>query len=221
MWIKNEDIEGALAIEPIRQRVEKVREMRLKSSKKSTQKLAGQPFKFDEDRYQESTSLFIPSHSSENRKYIPMEFFDKNTVSSNANFVAYNCPNYLFAVLTSYMHNLWVKTVGGSLETRIRYSNTLCFNTFPIPKFTESEQDQLKQYAANIVRERLIHGNVLSELYNPQKMPESLKKIHAELDKFIDGVYQKSISRTNSFTSDAERLEALFKMYVRSKEAAK
>ena len=89
---------------------------------------------------------------------IPMEFQDANTVASNANFAAYNLPKHLFSILTSYMHTLWVGTVGGRLKTDYRYSNTLCYNTFPIPKLSVNDISALDNFTNLIIRERVMLG---------------------------------------------------------------
>jgi len=220
LWVNEEDLDLANSIDFIKNRIEQVKFMRLNSTKLSTRNYAKTPFHFEQDRYQQHTSLFIPSVSSENRKYIPMEYQDKDTVASNANFAAYNCPLYIFALLTSYMHTLWVKTVGGSLETRIRYSNTLCYNTYPIPEMDESEKLVLAEFTKKIIRERVISGKCLAELYDPKKMPNGLKDTHSELDAYVDFLYQKSVKAKQAITSDPQRLEILFKMYADKKEAS-
>ncbi|TNZ71741.1 SAM-dependent methyltransferase [Vibrio parahaemolyticus] len=218
LWIYESDLELAKSIPPIAQRIELVRQMRLASSKIQTRKYAETAFHFEQDRYQPETALFIPSVSSENRLYIPMEYQDKNTVASNANFAAYNLPEYAFAILSSCLHTLWVKTVGGALETRLRYSNTLCYNTFPIPALSDFDKEELRSYATQIIRSRIMDGGTLAQLYDPKKMPDDLRNVHRELDTFVDSLYQKATNRSKPIATDAERLEVLFKMYAEMKE---
>ncbi|WP_274884221.1 class I SAM-dependent DNA methyltransferase [Vibrio harveyi] len=218
LWIIEEDKALAESIPPIKERLNKVAIMRSASTKKATQKLAETPYRFDETRYQNNNALFITRVSSENREYIPMEYFGPECVSSDANFVSYNSTRHILALLANRYHTLWTKTVGGSLETRIRYSNTLCYNTFPIPQITQAIQEQLEQFANRIVRERIMDGGTLASLYDPKKMPDNLRKVHEELDYFMDTLYQKSVGKTKVIQTDAERLEVLFKMYAEIKE---
>ncbi|KQB10590.1 class I SAM-dependent DNA methyltransferase [Vibrio metoecus] len=218
LWIEDEDVQEAMVIEPIRERIQKVREYRSASKRAATVKLAEESHRFGEVRYKGVPSLFITRVSSENRPYIPMDFFDKNTISGDRNFVINDAPKYLFSILTSKMHYDWVKAVGGRLETRISYINKVCYNTFPIPTLTESDKEQLEEYAHKIIRERLLNGGTIAELYDPKKMPDSLKNIHCALDTFVDSLYQKEANRTKPLTKGSERLEVLFKLYAEMKE---
>ena len=109
------------------------------------------------------------------------------------------------------MHNLWVKTVGGTLENRIRYANTLCYNSFPFPKLTTAEKEELERLAQNILNIRDENFDMtLGEMYNPETMPEELRDAHHQLDLAVERIY-----RPEPFTSDEERLEHLFKLYAK------
>lgn len=220
LWIDNNSLEDAYKIPPIVERLHQVETMRLASSKEQTKKFAKMPHRFAETRYQEKNALFIPSVSSENRRYIPMEYQDTNTVASNANFAAYGLPKHLFSILTSYIHTLWVGTVGGRLKTDYRYSNTLCYNTFPIPNLTHEDISNLDEFANLIIRERVMLGGTLAELYDGKRMPETLMAIHSRLDEFVDCLYQKAAKHSKIIETDIERLAVLFKLYKESKEAA-
>ena len=115
----------------------------------------------------------------------------------------------MFALLTSKMHNLWVKTVGGRLKTDYRYSATLCYNTFPFLKLTTAEKEKLGKLAQNILNIRDENFDMtLGEMYNPETMPEELREAHHQLDLAVERIY-----RPEPFTSDEERLEHLFKLY--------
>lgn len=220
IWINELDLDAALAIAPIRERIDAIRAIRLKSPKAQTRKFADEPYRFTENRYKAQEGLFIPRVSSENRNYIPMDFQDKNTVSSDANFVAYNCEKYIFSILTSRMHTLWVANVGGRLKTDYRYSNTLCFNTFPIPLLSDLDKEELSKYAQSIIRYRVTDGSSLAKLYDPKTMPSELARVHEALDDYLDGLYQKAVNRSKPLNTDIDRLEVLFKLYVKRKEAA-
>ena len=208
-WINNDDSNFAFKNPFVALRLEKCRKMRLASRKKPTQKSAETPWAFGERRYKPSYSIIIPSHSSENRDYIPMGFLDEDTVISNAAFAIYNAQPWLFAVITSRMHMVWVRAVSGKLETRYRYSAKLCYNTFPFPDINIKQKENLNLYVYAILDERAKHPEkTMAQLYNPDTMPIGLKKAHQELDEAIEKCY-----RLQPFTSNTERLEYLFNLY--------
>lgn len=221
IWISEDNLELAKSIPPINRRLEQVRDSRLSSPAESTRNWAKRPHRFVQgNAYFPEPVLLIPSVSSENRLYVPMDFYDKNTVPNNLCYAGYKCEKYVLSLLMNRMHTLWVKTVGGSLETRIRYTNTLCYNTFPIPKLGIDDKEILNSFASKIMRERIIEGGTLAQLYDPKKMPKGLANVHQELDLYIDNLYQKSVERKKPIITDIDRLEILFKLYKQSKEAA-
>ena len=153
----------------------------------------------------------IPAVSSERREYIPIGFLPAGTVVSNSAFAIYDAPLWLFAILTSKMHMAWVKTVGGRLETRYRYSAQLCYNTFPFPAIGEAQKAELTELAQDVLDLRDEHFDMtLGEMYNPETMPEDLREAHHRLDLAVERCY-----RPEPFASDEERLECLFKLYVK------
>ena len=128
--------------------------------------------------------------SSERREYIPIGYVDKNTVILNSAFSIYGAEKLVCAMPTSKMHNLWVRTVGGRLKTDIRYSATLCYNTFPFPKLTTAEKEELERLAQNILNIRDENFDMtLGEMYNPESMPsdeerpEHLLKLYSKMTK--------------------------------------
>ena len=121
----------------------------------------------------------------------------------------YDAQPWLFGVLHSKMHMVWVNAVGGKLETRYRYSAKLCYNTFPFPKISEKTKETINQYVFAILDARAKYPEkTMAWMYNPDTMPSNLKKAHQELDLAIERVY-----RLAPFNSDEERLEYLFKEY--------
>ena len=207
LWI--DDVDSAMQIPDIANRIAKCAQGRIESKRGATNKLADSPHRFGEVRYQPSDAILIPCHSSENRQYIPIGFVDKDTVISNAALAVYDAELWLFGMLTSKMHNIWVRAVGGALETRIRYSATLCYNTFPFPKINNEQKERLSALAENILLTRENHTEMtLGEMYNPESMPLDLKYAHQVMDKAVEQCY-----RPEPFTSDEERLEYLFKLY--------
>ena len=211
LWIEDKDIELAKSIESINQRITRVYQSRTNSKRIPTQKLAEMPHRFGEIRYRQTPSIIIPSVSSERRNYIPIGYIDKNTVISNLAFALYDAELWLFGLLTSRIHNIWVKSVGGYLGTSIRYSATLCYNTFPFPYITKCKKDEIAALAEEVLMVREQHTEkTLAEMYDPDKMPQDLRDAHTALDLAVDSCY-----RAQPFNSDEERLEVLFKLYER------
>ena len=211
LWITDNDKNKALNIGEINERVNKVKEFRLKSPKLSTIEWAKKPYSFTECRYKNSSCIIVPSHTSERREYIPIGFLTPGTVVSNSAFAIYDAPLWLFSILTSKMHIAWVKIVSGRLETRYRYSVQLCYNTFPFPSISEIQKKELEELAQCILDIRDQHFDMtLGEMYNPETMPEDLKEVHHNLDVTVERCY-----RQEPFSSDEERLEYLFKLYAK------
>lgn len=155
--------------------------------------------------------IIIPSVSSERREYIPMGYLDSSKLATNLCMVIGTKDIFLFAVLTSKMHMVWVKTVGGRLKTDYRYSAQLCYNTFPFPAISESQKSELEELAQEVLDIRDEHFDMtLGEMYNPETMPDDLKDVHRRLDLSVERCY-----RLEPFTSDEERLECLFNLYVK------
>ena len=187
------------------QRVEKVREFRLSTKSKMTQKRAETPLLFVSTRIPTKPFLAIPRVSSETRKYIPMDFMKPPTITSIQLYHIEDASIELFGLLESHMHMVWVRSIGGKLETRLRYSAKLVYNTFPIPK----DYSSLKPYAQEILDIRKKYPeSTLAELYGLTTMPPDLLKAHQTLDKKVEKLY-----RDKPFESDKERLEFLFEEY--------
>lgn len=210
-WITDESFAIALKNEELHRRIEKCKTMRLNSKKGATRKLAAFPYKFGEIRYKESECIIIPAVSSERREYIPIGYLKAGVVVSNSAFAVYDAPLWLFSILTSKMHMAWVKTIGGRLETRYRYSAQLCYNTFPFPSINDAQREELEALAQEVLDIRDQHFDMtLGEMYNPESMPEDLREAHQRLDLAVDSCY-----RPEPFASDEERLECLFKLYTK------
>lgn len=209
LWIEEKDKDLAYSIQPIAERLENIRKIREESDAPSTREYANRPYMFVQRAYQPTDAIIVPAVSSERREYIPIGFVNKDTVISNSAFAIYDAELWLFGLLTSKMHNIWVRTVGGRLKTDYRYSATLCYNTFPFPKITNEQKEKLITLAENILLVRENHSEMtLGEMYNPESMPMDLKVAHQALDIAVEQCY-----RTEPFTSDEERLEYLFKLY--------
>lgn len=127
----------------------------------------------------------------------------------NSAYAIYDANLVTFAVITSYMHMIWVKIFAGRLKSDYRYSSNLCYNTFPFPKINQTQKEKIEELVNIILDERdKEYLKTLAELYDPNKMPDGLKKAHEKLDLYIETIY-----RDKPFLSDEERLEHLFKLY--------
>jgi hypothetical protein len=191
-------------------RIEGVRQMRLKSSKQATVKWASQPTLFTENRQPKDNYILIPSHSSENRNYIPIGFMTKDDILNNSCLSVPNATLFHFGIMTSLMHMAWVKSICGRLESRYRYSNEIVYTNYPWPDNPNEKQVKAIEKAAQKVLDARLEfpKSSLSDLYDPLTMPPVLIKAHNELDKAVDLAY-----RPQPFTSEANRMVFLFELY--------
>jgi hypothetical protein len=209
IWVNEENKELSYSIPPLLKRFEKCRELRIASKKAATRKKAEFPYQFDETTFIEADSIIIPQTGSEKRTYVPIGFLNAGTIISNAARVIYNAESYLFSIISSRMHIVWVKAVAGRLKTDMQYSNTLCYNTFPFPPISQPHKEELEQCVFRILEERENHSEkTLAQLYDPDKMPDGLREAHRLNDLAVERCY-----RSKPFESDEERLEYLFKLY--------
>lgn len=209
LWIKDNELEEILKIKSIQERVDNVEIHRLNSKREATKALATLAHKFGEIRHRNTDSIIIPATSSEKREYIPIGFLNEDTIISNSAMAIYHAQPWLFAVVTSRMHMVWVRAVGGKLKTDYRYSAKLCYNTFPFPDIDTKQKENLTLYVFAILDERAKHREkTMAWLYNPNTIPKGLKQAHQELDEAIEKCY-----RLQPFKNDTERLEYLFKLY--------
>ena len=161
--------------------------------------------------------MIIPIHSSENRNYLPVGALERGAVVSNAAFGLYDAPLWNMALIASRLHLIWIATVCGKLETRYRYSNTLGWNTFPVPLLTEQNKADLTRCAEDILLAREAHfPATIADLYDPETMPDNLRHAHERNDEVLERIY---IGRR--FKNDTERLEKLFELYTKMTAADK
>lgn len=211
LWISDDERSFAESIPPIKKRIDAVASFRIKSPAESTREYAKYPHRFRQIQDFGSDAVLVPIHFSEDRPYFTIGFCEGETsVVSNACYAIYNAEPYVLALLSSTLHAVWVSTVCGQLETRIRYSNTMGYHTFPVPNLSEEQKQELEQHAWNIVSAREAHpGKTIAWLYDPETMPANILKAHKDLDESLERIY---IGR--SFKNDTERLEYLFKQYT-------
>ena len=210
LWISDCDLDEALRIPGIAARVEKTRLARLDMKDDAGQALAERPHQFREHFAPDHHAILVPSVTSERRPYLPVERVGADVIASNLNQVLYDAPEWCIALIASRLHLVWIATVCGKLKSDFRYSNTLGWNTFPVPKFSEDQLAELSASARRILKCRYSHfPKTIAELYDPDKMPDDLRTVHRENDDLLEKMY---IGRP--FRNDTERLEKLFKLYA-------
>lgn len=211
LWIPDVKLPQALEIASIRVRIDGVREMRLKSKDAGTNELASRSHQFREMYHGGKHTLILPGVSSEGREYLPVGLIDNHSVVSNLAFALYDAPIWNLALIASRLHLVWIATVCGKLKTDFRYSNTLGWNTFPVPTLTEKNKADLTRCAEDILLVREHHfPATIAELYDPANMPADLRGAHERNDEVLERIY---IGRR--FKNDTERLEKLFGLYTK------
>jgi hypothetical protein len=204
--------EQELALMPlVGKRVDAIKKMRLKSTREATRKLAVTPMLFGEIRQPTENYLLIPRVSSENRDYVPIGYLSKNVICSDANLTVSSASICEFGILTSAMHNAWMRTVSGKLKSDYRYSGKIVYNTFPWVTLTTQQKNDIESAAQSILDVRANYPDQsLAWLYNVATMPNALKVAHLVLDKLVDRLYGLD---SNVINKEADRIAVLFKLY--------
>ncbi len=209
-WISDSQLAQAQQIPELFERIEGVRKFRSDSSAKTTQGYASIPHKFAQRAHQESRAIGVAKTSSEMRPYLPADVFDPDTIISDAAFAIYTQSLWEFSIVVSKLHLIWIATVCGKLESRLRYASTLGWNTFPVPSLSEEEKAALSQSAEGILLAREENWPAtIAELYDSEEMPLNLIAAHDRNDETLERIY---IGRR--FKNDTERLETLFQLYT-------
>jgi hypothetical protein len=191
------------------QRVGEVKKTRESSERKATQELASTPHLFGFISHPSGSYLAVPLHSSEDRKYVPIAYFDSNTVCTNAVSIIPEATLATFGLMSSSAFNVWNKVISGRLESRVRISSGITYNNFPFPELDKVQTALLEKVAQVVIeaREEFLNSS-LADLYGGVSMPVNLMKAHENLDstvlKFL-GIDTKA--------SDAQILAALFDAY--------
>jgi len=216
LWIPDEHLSRALEIAPIRARIEGTRTMRLASKDAGSRDMATRAHQFREMHAGVNHTLVLAGVSSESREYLPAGLLDNRSTVSNLAFALYDAPLWNLALIASRLHLVWIATVCGKLETRYRYSNTLGWNTFPVPILTEKNKSDVTRCAEDILLAREHHfPATIADLYEPDNMPSDLRQAHERNDEVLERIY---IGRR--FKNDTERLEKLFEMYTKMTASA-
>ncbi|MZI94749.1 class I SAM-dependent DNA methyltransferase [Vibrio sp. CAIM 722] len=195
----------------LEKRIQACKQERLGSTKRETREIASKtPHLFPEVRQPKTGKyLVVPRVTSERRKYVPIDILPCEIITTNQVLMVDHADVYDFSILTSEMHNDWMRTVAGRLESRYRYSATLVYNTFPWPEVSETQKEQISTLGEEILLTRADYPDkTLAQLYDPDKMPEPLRQAHRELDLAVEQLY-----RVKPFEDAAERVAFLFKRY--------
>ena len=215
LWLINANPVELRKMPLIMKRVEAVKKLRLSSGRSATRNMAAYPYLFAENRQPETGNyLLIPSTSSERRSYIPIGFLSSDVVASNANLVIPNATLYEFGILTSSLHNVWMRVVAGRLKSDYRYSNEIVYNNFPWCNPTKAQKTKIEQTAQAILDTRAKYPDAtLADLYDETFMPLELRKAHKENDKAVMQAYGFKLKM-----KEAEIVAELFRMYKKLTE---
>jgi len=217
LWIVESLADAALDLPELRAKINASGAARRKAKQDAAaQKLAETPWRFRDQVTAESHIIVMPRVSSESRPYLPVGLLGSEAIIQDQALAMYDAPLWNMALIASRQHLVWIATVCGKLETRYRYSNTLGWNTFPVPLLTEQNKADLTRCAENILLAREAHfPATIADLYDPDTMPENLRQAHEHNDEVLDRIY---IGRR--FRNDTERLEKLFDLYTKLTAAA-
>lgn len=212
LWIEDSLAEEATEIAAIKRRVESVRKVRqAKKADATAQLLSKMPHRFRDTQEAEESFIAVPQTTSENREHLPCALMEARALVTFKCYALYDAPLWNMALVASKLHIAWIGTVCGRLEMRFSYSNTLGWNTFPVPPLTDKNKEDLTRCAEDILLAREAHfPATIADLYDPETMPEDLRAAHERNDEVLERIY---IGRR--FRNDTERLEKLFEMYTK------
>jgi hypothetical protein len=211
LWIEDNNLAEALTYPVIAERIAAVKALRLASPDKSANQMAHRAHQFREMRNAQRHTIILPRITSENREFLPVGIVDAGGVLSSQSFALYDEPIWLLSIIASKLHIAWIATVCGRTRTDFAYSNTLGWNTFPVPMLTEKNKADLTRCAEDILLAREAHfPATIADLYDPEKMPTDLREAHERNDEVFERIY---IGRR--FRNDTERLEKLFELYTK------
>jgi hypothetical protein len=210
IWLEGASPKELSSLLLIKERIAKVRDFRLSSTKAATRKYAEMPTIFMERRQPNGNYIIVPRVSSENRRYIPMGFMNKDVICSDSNIMIPEITLYHFGVLESNVHMAWMRTVCGRLKSDYRYSNTIVYNNFPWPNPTEEQKAKIEQTAQAILDARALYpDSSLADLYDELTMPVELRKAHQDNDRAVMQAYGFNVKTMTESQCVAE----LFKLY--------
>jgi hypothetical protein len=210
LWLKDAPLNEIRHIPFIQERIERVKNFRLASTKARTRHWANFPTLFSEDRQPTTRYLMFPKVSSERRAYIPFAYVEPEFIINNTASFIPDASLYLFGILESKMHMAWMSYVCGRMKSDFIYSNKIVYNNYPWPENVNEKQTKAVEKAVESVlsARKEFPTYSLADLYDPLSMPPVLVKAHQELDKAVDLCY-----RPQPFINAAKRIEFLFELY--------
>lgn len=210
LWLLGISPKELRSMPEVMKRVDAVREFRLNSKKAATREYANQPTRFMEIKQPSSDYLMIPATSSERRRYIPIGYLDMNVVASNAASFVPDATLYHFGVMTSNVHNAWMRAVCGRLKSDYRYSVNIVYNNFPWPTPSDVQKAKIEETAQAILNARALYpDSSLADLYDEVAMPPELRKAHQANDRAVMQAYGFDVKTMTESACVAE----LMKMY--------
>lgn len=212
LWLLNVSPSELKTMPHVMKRIKNIREFRLQSTKAATRKYADYPTRFMEIRQPTTEYIIVPSHSSENRKYIPIGFENPNIICGNANLLISNATLYEFGILTSNVHMAWTKVVCGRIKSDYRYSNTVVYNNFPWCNPTPEQKATIEKTAQAILDARAKYPDCsLADLYDETTMPPELRKAHQANDFAVMAAYgfNRKITESECVAELMKRYQAL------------
>ena len=192
------------------ERVRAVKAYRLASKSAGTRRIAEKPTRFHVENMPSGNYIVIPESSSERRAYIPIGYMDDKVICSNSLKLMPNATRYHFGVLNSQIHMAWMRTVGGRLKSDYRYSAKIVYNNFIWPDPTDAQRCKIEETAQAILDAReLCPDSTLADLYDPDLMPDALRKAHEANDRAVLAAYGLKKDAT-----EEEIVAYLFKLYA-------
>lgn len=186
LWLPNASPSDVRGSQELASRVAAVRDLRAKSAKAMTRESAERPTQYQEMRQPKTDYLAVPRHSSENRDYLPVGRFGPEVIPNDALFIIGDPSLVTFGLISSKVFWLWAAAVSGRLESRIRVSNTITWNNFPVPAFTPFEHEAIEAAANGVLIARShFLSSTLADLYDANAMPPPLRRAHAQLDRAV------------------------------------
>lgn len=211
LWLVDLDPSDVSKSPALRARLEGVRRMREASNLDSTRQMAAMPHLFYFNGHPGQSYLCIPAHVSENRSHYLAQRFDADVISSNANSTAVDPDGFAFALISSSMFITWQRTVGGRLESRLRFSKKLVWNTLPLPSVDDATRQKIIEAGRSVLEARELHPDrSLADHYNSLAMDPQLVKAHGKLDAVVD----RAFGAKRTCASEKERQEILFARYA-------
>ena len=197
LWFEGGNPKDYAGIQIIKERLEKIKDIRLSSSSDRIRKMADYPYLFCQNRQSSSSYMIIPRVSSENRRYIPFGFVGPDIICGDTNYMIPEASEYMFGVMISNVHMAWVRVTCGRLKSDYRYSPSV-YNNFPWPTPTDVQKAAIEKSAQGILDARALYPDAsLADLYDPLTMPPELRKAHTANDRAVMQAYGMPIKETD------------------------